>query len=156
MEIALNIMLIKKLHAYHKKKLTLGKTSRKHILKKGENNKIILALVMCFISTVTHLLSFFTFMFLKFGYMYSAVLYIGMLPILVNDLRHACNFFIFFLLNKKFKERVRFKIKIEFNSFVSICQVQTPVRRPKLPKTVVTGEQIQLDDINNVYYCTKL
>jgi hypothetical protein len=93
------------LKKYHLRKLVAtNEESVKVYIKKEERTKLGIAIIMCFLSLSTHLFSFFTFIFIKFGYLYSAVLYLGIFSILVNALRHSINFFIFYSLNKKFKK----------------------------------------------------
>jgi len=93
------------LKKYHLKKLiATNEESVKVYIKKEERTKLGIAIIMCFLSLSTHLFSFSSFLLIKFGYMYSAVLYLGIFSILVNTLRHSVNFFIFYSLNKKFKK----------------------------------------------------
>lgn len=114
MEVTINIVIVISLHRFYQKKLALGLTNdqAKSSIKKNERSKMKLAFINSTLSIITHLFSFFVFMFLKYGYQHPFVLYLGHISILVNTFRHSLNFFLFYMFNSKFKQQAGCKLVI--------------------------------------------
>ncbi len=106
LEIAANVVLVIVLKRFYANKLALGLTNEqaKSMIKKNERNNMKLAFVNSLLSGLTHLFSFFVFMFLKYGYQNPVVLFLGFISILVNSFRHSLNFVLFYRFNKKFRK----------------------------------------------------
>ena len=148
-EIVLNIILAIQIRKFFQKKIDAGMTTAqaRRTFRRSERNNTKLAVVMCFCSILSHLLSFATFLFLKYGYRNPGVLYIGVISFLVNSMRHTANFFFFYALNKKFKRKIYFRISFRWNTISAITDSNTQNN---------SNSNIQLEYIHKNDYITKL
>lgn len=137
-DVILNILLIQSMKRFNARHLFLSNQSSSSHLKKSERKNIIIAGSICSMAVFIHFVSFISFILFTVGQeeLWRAT---SLLNGILHSIKNSLNFFIYLLLNKKFRNKF-FELLFKFK-----CQ----------PLTV---EQITSEDevVNNLTVTTKL
>lgn len=127
-EIFVNIILVVVIVRYFKQKSVLQNQKKNSIIPFNRTNlkNSYIALVLCLISVCNHMLVFLGIvLFLKIEH--NTFLNLKALFEICYSLRHSINFFIFLILNKKFRENFMLLIKIKNKKIISNSISAPPV-----------------------------
>ena len=103
-DILFNISLVQSMKRFNARHLFLSTQSHSvSILKKSERKNIFIAFILCLMSVFIHIVSFLTFMLFISG-LKSVWTFTSLINGILHSIKNAMNFFIYLLLNEKFKK----------------------------------------------------